>query len=108
MKQERAARLGSGRQAVTASSHRQRQQTARSPADGIDAGDAAKRLADASQRPLAVPQSANCHSSDVFVRAQELMDSEPLPSIQQSIDAFRRDLPELLQKHHGKVAPVDA
>ena len=31
------------------------------------------------------------------------MDSEPLPSIQQSIDAFRRDLPELLQNITAKL-----
>jgi len=33
---------------------------------------------------------------------QTLMDSEPLPMIQKSIDAFRRDLPELLKTHPGK------
>ena len=31
-----------------------------------------------------------------------LMDSEPLPMIQKSIDAFRHDLPELLKTHPGK------
>ena len=31
-----------------------------------------------------------------------LLDSEPLPMIQRSIDAFRRDLPELLKTHYGK------
>ncbi len=33
---------------------------------------------------------------------RELLDSEPLPMIQKSIDAFRRDLPELLKTHPGK------
>lgn len=33
---------------------------------------------------------------------QAFMDSEPLPMIQKSIDAFRRDLPEMLKKHRGK------
>lgn len=36
------------------------------------------------------------------VKMQELMDSEPLPMIQESIHAFRRDLPELLKTHRGK------
>lgn len=36
------------------------------------------------------------------VKMQELMDSGPLPTIQESIDAFRRDLPELLKTHPGK------
>jgi len=31
-----------------------------------------------------------------------LLNSEPLPMIQKSIDAFRRDLPEMLKKHRGK------
>ena len=31
-----------------------------------------------------------------------LIDSEPLPMIQKSIDAFRRDLPALLKTHPGK------
>ena len=31
-----------------------------------------------------------------------LLNSEPLPMIQQSIDAFRRDLPELSNTHYGK------
>ncbi len=35
-------------------------------------------------------------------KVQELMDSEPLPMIRKSIDAFRRDLPQLLQKHRGQ------
>ncbi len=35
-------------------------------------------------------------------KIQELMDSEPLPMIQESIDAFRRDLPQLLKTHRGK------
>ena len=35
-------------------------------------------------------------------RLRELLDSEPLPMIQKSIDAFRRDLPELLRTHPGK------
>ena len=33
---------------------------------------------------------------------QQLMDSEPLPMIQRSVDAFRSDLPELLKTHRGK------
>ena len=33
---------------------------------------------------------------------RELLDSDPSPLIQQSIDAFRRDLPELLKRHRGK------
>ncbi len=33
---------------------------------------------------------------------EELMNSEPLPMIQQSIDAFRRDLPKLLKTHLGQ------
>ena len=35
-------------------------------------------------------------------KLRELLDSEPLPMIQKSIDAFRRDLPELLKTHPGK------
>jgi len=35
-------------------------------------------------------------------KIQELMDSEPLPMIQESIQAFRRDLPEMLKSHRGK------
>jgi hypothetical protein len=35
-------------------------------------------------------------------RLRELLHSEPLPMIQKSIDAFRRDLPGLLQTHPGK------
>jgi len=35
-------------------------------------------------------------------RLRELLDSEPLPMIQKSIDAFRRDLPELLRTHPGR------
>jgi hypothetical protein len=31
-----------------------------------------------------------------------LLNSEPLPMIQRSIDAFRRDLPEMLKTHYGK------
>ena len=31
-----------------------------------------------------------------------LLNSEPLPMIQQSIAAFRRDLPELCNTHYGK------
>lgn len=31
-----------------------------------------------------------------------LLNSEPLPMIQRSIDTFRRDLPELLKTHYGK------
>ncbi len=31
-----------------------------------------------------------------------LLNSEPLPMIQKSIDAFRRDLPELLKTHYRK------
>lgn len=31
-----------------------------------------------------------------------LLESEPLPMIQKSIDAFRRDLPEMLKTHRGK------
>ncbi len=33
---------------------------------------------------------------------EELLHREPLPMIQKSIDAFRRDLPELLKKHRGR------
>ncbi len=33
---------------------------------------------------------------------RKLLDSEPLPMIQKSIDAFRRDLPELLWTHPGQ------
>jgi hypothetical protein len=36
------------------------------------------------------------------VKLQQLMDSEPLPLIQQSICAFRSDLPELLKSHRGR------
>jgi hypothetical protein len=32
------------------------------------------------------------------------MDSEPLPAIRQSIDAFRHDLPKMLKTHRGKWA----
>jgi len=35
-------------------------------------------------------------------KVQQLMDSEPLPTIQESINAFRRDLPGLLKAHRGK------
>jgi len=35
-------------------------------------------------------------------KMQELMDSDPLPMIRESIDAFRRDLPGLLKTHRGK------
>jgi hypothetical protein len=35
-------------------------------------------------------------------KLRELLNSEPLPMIQKSIDAFRRDLPELLRTHPGK------
>ena len=35
-------------------------------------------------------------------KVRERMDSEPLPMIQKLTDAFRRDLPQLLQKHRGK------
>jgi len=35
-------------------------------------------------------------------KLRELLESEPLPMIQKSIDAFRRDLPELLQTHPGR------
>ena len=35
-------------------------------------------------------------------KIQELMDAEPLPTIQRSIDAFRRDLPDMLKTHGGK------
>jgi hypothetical protein len=35
-------------------------------------------------------------------RLRELLDSEPLPMIQKSIDAFRRELPELLRTHPGR------
>jgi hypothetical protein len=31
-----------------------------------------------------------------------ILNSEPLPMIQRSIDAFRRHLPELLKTHYGK------
>jgi len=31
-----------------------------------------------------------------------LLESDPPPMIQKSIDAFRRDLPELLKTHEGK------
>jgi hypothetical protein len=31
-----------------------------------------------------------------------LLNSEPLPMIQRSIDAFRRDLPGLLKEHRGQ------
>jgi hypothetical protein len=33
---------------------------------------------------------------------EELLNSEPLPMIEKSIDAFRRELPELLKKHRGQ------
>jgi len=33
---------------------------------------------------------------------EDLLNSEPLPMIQKSIDAFRRDLPELLQMNRGQ------
>jgi hypothetical protein len=35
-------------------------------------------------------------------KLRELLDSDVLPMIQKSIDAFRRDLPELLKTHPGK------
>lgn len=35
-------------------------------------------------------------------KIQKLMDSQPLPMIQQSIDAFRRELPELLKTHRDQ------
>lgn len=35
-------------------------------------------------------------------KLQELMDSEPLPMIQKSIEAFRRDLPDMLRTHRGE------
>ena len=35
-------------------------------------------------------------------KLRELLDSEPLPMIKKSIDAFRRALPELLRTHPGK------
>jgi hypothetical protein len=35
-------------------------------------------------------------------KLRQLLESEPRPMIQKSIDAFRRDLPELLQTHPGK------
>lgn len=34
-------------------------------------------------------------------QVESLLHSEPLPMIQKSIAAIRRDLPELLQKHRG-------
>ncbi len=34
-------------------------------------------------------------------RVESLLHSEPLPMIQKSIAAFRRDLPELLKRHRG-------
>lgn len=36
------------------------------------------------------------------VQLEQLLSSAPLPIIQKSIDAFRRDLPELLKTHRGK------
>ena len=33
---------------------------------------------------------------------EDLLNSEPLPIITKSIDAFRRDLPEMLKTHRGK------
>jgi hypothetical protein len=37
-------------------------------------------------------------------KVQALIDSEPLPAIQRSINAFRRDLPEMLKTQRGKWA----
>jgi hypothetical protein len=37
-------------------------------------------------------------------KVQELIDSEPLPTIQKSIDAFRRDLPDMLKTRRGEWA----
>ncbi len=36
---------------------------------------------------------------DVAAMLEDLMRAEPLPMVQTSIDAFRRDLPELLETH---------
>jgi len=33
---------------------------------------------------------------------RKLLKSEPLPMIQKSIEAFRRDLPQILKSHRGK------
>ena len=42
--------------------------------------------------------------SERETKLQQLMDSEPLPLIQQSIDAVRNDLPELVKTHRGRWA----
>jgi hypothetical protein len=34
-------------------------------------------------------------------KLQELMASDPLPMIQKSIEAFRRDLPDIVRTHRG-------
>jgi hypothetical protein len=39
---------------------------------------------------------------EVAVVIEDLMKAEPLPLVQKSIEAFRRDLPELLQTHRGQ------
>ncbi|MCY2989909.1 MAG: DUF5678 domain-containing protein [Planctomycetota bacterium] len=39
---------------------------------------------------------------DVAAMLEDLMRAEPLPMVQTSIDAFRRDLPELLETHRGQ------
>lgn len=41
-------------------------------------------------------------SLPVAAQIRAFLDSEPLPMIQKSIDAFRRDLPKMLDKHRGK------
>ena len=54
---------------------------------------------------MSVEQTSRAnHLTDEERAAQieALLNSEPLPMIQKSIDAFRRDLPELLKTQPGK------
>ncbi len=54
---------------------------------------------------MSVEQATKAHERSAEERAAQLdalLSSEPLPMIQKSIDAFRRDLPELLKTHYRK------
>jgi hypothetical protein len=54
---------------------------------------------------MATQQSAEQHELTDDERAAKLralLESDVLPMIQKSIDAFRRDLPELLKTHPGR------
>jgi hypothetical protein len=53
---------------------------------------------------MSTDQKADDRELTEEVRAAQirtLLESQPLPMIQKSIDAFRRDLPEMLETHHG-------